>query len=82
MKAQGDRALGGTNNYLRGDQMTSGCALVAWPADYEYSGISSFIINHQGVMYEKNLGPDTSGIASKMNVFNPDQGWVTSVEIP
>lgn len=82
MNKLGERALGGINNYLRGDKMTSGFALIARPMDYDHSGITSFIINHQGVIYEENLGSDTSIIASKINAFNPDRGWVTSVEVP
>jgi hypothetical protein len=55
--------------------MIGGFALVAYPASYGSSGIMTFIVNHEGVVYEKDLGPATSAIASKMTKFNPDATW-------
>ena len=55
--------------------MIGGFALIAWPAEYGNSGITTFVINHDGVVYEKDLGEDTSKIASRTTAFNPDDTW-------
>ena len=59
---------------MRG-KMIGGFALVAYPAEYRNSGVMTFLVNHQGVVYEKDLGPDTARIASGMTAFNPDGTW-------
>jgi hypothetical protein len=55
--------------------MTAGFALVAFPVDYESSGIMTFIINQQGDVYQKDLGPDTTQLARQMTEYNPDSSW-------
>jgi hypothetical protein len=55
--------------------MIGGFALIAWPAEYGNSGITTFMINHDGVVYEKDLGQETRKIASQTTVFNPDDTW-------
>ena len=55
--------------------MIGGFALIAWPAEYGNSGITTFMINHDGVVYEKDLGPKTAQIAGSMSAFNPDDSW-------
>jgi hypothetical protein len=55
--------------------MIGGFAVIAYPARYGASGIVSFIVNHDGAVYEKDLGKDTVAIASKMTTFNPDASW-------
>ena len=55
--------------------MIGGHALVAWPATYGNSGVMTFIINHDGVVYEKDLGPKTAEAAQKITKFNPDKSW-------
>jgi hypothetical protein len=55
--------------------MIGGFAIVAWPAKHGSSGIMTFIVNQDGVVYQKNLGPDTSAVAAKMSVFDPDASW-------
>ena len=55
--------------------MIGGFALVAYPAQYGVSGIMTFIVNHDGVVYQKNLGPSTAAIARAMKEFNPDSTW-------
>jgi hypothetical protein len=55
--------------------MIGGFALVAYPAQYGSSGIMTFIVNHDGVVYEKDLGPNTPTVASAMTKFNPDETW-------
>jgi len=55
--------------------MIGGFALVAWPASYGNSGVMTFLVNHEGVVYEKDLGPDTATAVKKITRFNPDKGW-------
>jgi hypothetical protein len=55
--------------------MIGGFALVAWPGAYRSSGVKTFIVNHDGVVFEKDLGKDTGAIASKMTRFDPDKTW-------
>jgi len=78
--AQGPAAEGGAEDYLVHGLMIGGFALVAWPADYRVSGIMSFIVNQDGVVYQKDLGPKTSAIARAMTTFNPDPSWNTVPE--
>lgn len=72
---QGPAAGGGALNYLVGDKMVGGFALVAYPAEYGNSGLTTFIVSHSGDIYEKNLGPNTRQIASQMTAYNPDSTW-------
>ncbi len=55
--------------------MIGGFALVAYPARWSASGVMTFIVNHDGVVYQKNLGKDTAAIASRMVRFDPDPSW-------
>jgi Protein of unknown function (DUF2950) len=55
--------------------MIGGFGLVAWPARYGDSGVMTFTINHQGTVYQKNLGPQTAQIAPAINTFDPDPSW-------
>jgi len=55
--------------------MIGGFALVAYPAEYGNSGVMTFVVNHEGVVYEKDLGPKTPALAARMTAFNPDQTW-------
>ncbi|HRI04838.1 MAG TPA: DUF2950 domain-containing protein [Pyrinomonadaceae bacterium] len=72
---QGAAAPGGKFSYLINGNMIAGFALVAYPATYGSSGIMTFVVNQEGRVYEKNLGPQTSAIAGAMNVYNPDVTW-------
>jgi hypothetical protein len=72
---QGASAPGGAIDYVVRGNMIGGFALVAWPAEYRNSGVMTFLVNHQGRIYEKDLGPGTIGIASSMTTFNPDSSW-------
>ncbi|MCC6777128.1 MAG: DUF2950 domain-containing protein [Hyphomicrobiales bacterium] len=72
---QGASAAGGALDYVVRGKMIGGFALVAYPAEYGNSGVMTFIVNHQGVVYQKDLGPNTARIASAMTSFNPDQSW-------
>jgi hypothetical protein len=75
LSAQGKDAPGGAYGYLAHGRMIGGFALVAYPAQYGVSGVMTFIVNHEGVVYQKNLGPNTAAIARAMKQFNPDDTW-------
>ena len=75
LDAQGPAARGGARSYLSRGKLANGFALVAWPARYGETGVMSFLINHDGVVYQKNLGPATASIASAMTRFDPDATW-------
>jgi len=75
LKQQGQAAPGGAHGYVVKGHMIGGFALVAFPAKYGDSGVMSFVVNQDGVIYEKNLGPDTGAIGRGMTVFDPDAGW-------
>jgi hypothetical protein len=75
LKAQGPDAPGGTYDYVVRGKMLGGFALVAYPASWGNSGVMTFLVNHDGVVYQKDLGPDTAALARKMTRFNPDDTW-------
>ncbi len=75
LKTQGPAAEGGAANYVVKGKMMGGFALVAWPAEYGVSGVKTFIVNHRGIVYEKDLGATTSVLARQMTQFNPDKTW-------
>ncbi len=75
LKSQGPDAAGGAFDYVVNGKMIGGFALVAWPAEYGVSGIRTLIINHDGVVYEKDLGPGTALQARQMTRFNTDKSW-------
>src|SRR6267154_1436051 len=72
LKTQGPDARGGAYDYVAQGRMIGGFALVAYPATYANSGVMTFIVNHDGTVYERDLGPDTAKIAKAMWKFNPD----------
>jgi hypothetical protein len=72
---QGGHAPGGKYDYIINGNMMAGFALVAFPAVYGSSGIMTFVVNHQGKIYEKNLGPKTTELASAMKAYDPDSSW-------
>jgi len=76
---QGPKAPGGAHNFIVDGKMIGGFALIAWPAEYGNSGITTFLINHDGAVYEKDLGEDTTKIASHTTAFNPDDTWKKTV---
>jgi hypothetical protein len=75
LKSQGPEALGGAVDYLVNGKMVGGFALVAWPAEYGVSGVETFIINHEGQLFGKDLGMTTPVLARQMTRFNPDKSW-------
>jgi len=76
---QGASAPGGAMSYIVNGKMIGGFALVAYPADYGNSGVTTFIVNHAGTVYQKDLGGDTEARAKSMTSFDPDKTW-TKVE--
>jgi hypothetical protein len=77
---QGRHAPGGKYNYIINGRMIAGFALVAWPAEWGNSGIMTFIVNQQGNVCEKNLGPDTAKRAERMTTYDPDPSWKLTQE--
>jgi len=75
LTGQGEHAKGGARSYLVDGHMLGGFGLVAWPAEYGRSGVHSFLVNQLGVVYEKDLGPDSEAVAMAMTVFDPDDTW-------
>ena len=72
---QGPSADGGKIDYVFQGRMIGGFALVAYPAEYRNSGVMTFIVNHAGIVFEKDLGPGTAKLAERMTSFNPDRTW-------
>lgn len=75
LKAQGKNAPGGTYDYIINGQMIGGFALVAWPAKYGNSGVMTFVVNHDGVVYQKDLGKNTEKVAKAITKYDPDNTW-------
>jgi hypothetical protein len=75
LKGQSDKAPGGAKDYVVNGKMTGGFAFVAYPAEYRNSGVMTFIINQDGVLLQKDLGKNTTEIATAMNAFDPDASW-------
>jgi hypothetical protein len=72
---QGRDAPGGKYDYIINGRMIAGFAMVAWPVKYDSSGVMTFLVNHQGRVYQKDLGPKTAELVEKMTEFNPDHTW-------
>jgi len=75
LTGQGRNAPGGARGYIVNGKMDGGFAFVAYPAEYRSSGVMTFIVNESGVVYEKDLGPNTSILATTMTNYNPDSTW-------
>jgi Protein of unknown function (DUF2950) len=73
--SEGESAERGARNYIVSGEMRDGFALIAHPAMYGSSGVMSFIVNQDGLVYQKDLGPQTATIAAQITRFNPDSGW-------
>ena len=72
---QGKNAPGGEYNYVINGRMIAGFAMVAYPSQYRDSGVMTFIVSHNGKVYEKDLGSNTAALGVKMSSFDPDAGW-------
>ena len=75
LKGQGKHVDGGAYNYVVKGKMILGFALVAYPAEYGNSGVMTFILNQEGIIYQKDLGKDTKRRAEAMKIFDPDKSW-------
>jgi len=75
LNAQGPAATGGAKSYVVNGEMSAGFALVAWPAQYDVTGVMTFIVNQDGSLHEKDLGAQTDTLATSMTRYNPDQSW-------
>jgi hypothetical protein len=75
LTAQGSAAPGGARSYLVDGEMSAGFALVAWPAEYDSTGIMTFVVNQDGRVYETDLGAKTAATAAAMTAYNPDAAW-------
>lgn len=75
LSAQGASAPGGAYDYKLGNNMSRGFALIAWPVEYADSGVMSFMVSHEGQVFEKDLGPDGAQLATTMSRFDPDSSW-------
>jgi hypothetical protein len=75
LTSQGANAPGGARNYLVDGKMTGGFALVAFPVSYRDTGVMTFIVDQDGRVYQKDLGPDTARIAGEMVAYDPDPTW-------
>ena len=72
---QGPAAQGGAYDYVEKGKMVGGFALIAYPAEYGNSGIGTFIVSHDGTVFQKDLGPDTARLARDIGAFDPGPGW-------
>ncbi len=79
LTSQGPAAPGGARSYIKDGQLSGGYAVVAYPVEYESSGVETFMINQDGVLYQKDLGDKTAKLAEAIKAFNPDSTW-TKVE--
>jgi Protein of unknown function (DUF2950) len=75
LTAQGSNAEGGAKSYIAKDKMVGGFAFVAYPAVYRSTGVMTFIVNHNGIVYQKDLGANTETSASAMTEYDPDSSW-------
>jgi hypothetical protein len=76
---QGDKAQGGAQDYIVNGKMTGGFAILAYPAEYRNSGVMTFIVNKDGVVYQKDLGEQTADLARAMAEYNPGDGWKPAI---
>ncbi|MEW7313637.1 DUF2950 domain-containing protein [Buttiauxella gaviniae] len=75
LTAQGAEAPGGEKNYIADGKMADGYALIAWPVEYGQTGIATFMVNNQGIVYQKDLGEQTAEKVPEIKQFNPDKSW-------
>jgi hypothetical protein len=78
LAGQGASAPGGAKNYLVNGEMSGGFALVAWPAEYDVTGIMTFVVNQDGIVREADLGPGTDAAARSLALYDPDASWQTA----
>jgi hypothetical protein len=79
---QGANAKGGAYSYVVKDRMVGGFAAVAWPVRYGETGVMTFMVNHDGTVFEKDLGSDTAAAAGRIQFFDPDKTWTKADTTP
>jgi DUF2950 family protein len=77
LTAQGTDATGGAKDYMTKEELSGGFALIAWPAQYDVTGVMTFVVNQDGILREKDLGPETDQQARAVTAYNPDTSWAT-----
>jgi len=82
LKGQGPAAQMGQMNFVVNGAMIGGFALAAAPAQYRVTGIKTFIVSHEGIVYEQDLGPETLSALKRMDVYNPDKTWQVTIDEP
>ena len=75
LEGQGDNVAGGAYDYTINGNMIAGFGLIAWPVKYAETGVHTFLVNQQGIVYEADLGPETEALAAAITKFNPDDSW-------
>jgi len=80
LTAQGPAAPLGARDYIVNGMMIGGFAAIAWPGNYGVTGVQTFIVNHDGLVYQKDLGPDTSKLAPGIKAYNPDKTWTVTTD--
>jgi hypothetical protein len=75
LTAQGPAARGGAKDYIEKGELSGGFGLVAWPAEYDSTGVMTFIVNQDGTLHEADLGPDSGGRETKIALYDPDARW-------
>jgi hypothetical protein len=82
LTSQGPNAEGGAYSYLAGKRMIGGFAVIGFPAQYGASGVMTFLVNHDGIVYQKNLGLNTARLAAQIKSFDPDSTWKPATPRP
>ena len=82
LKGQGPDAFLGKLDYMIDGAMIGGFALVAVPAEYRVTGVNTFMVSYDGVVYQKDLGPDSLKIVKSMELYNPDKTWQVTNDNP
>jgi hypothetical protein len=80
LTSQGVNGPGGAKSYIVNGKVTGGFAFVAYPAEYRSSGVMTFIVNQDGVVYQQDLGPQTEVSAKAMKEYNPNSSWAKAEE--
>lgn len=80
LSSQGDNIAGGRYDYVINGNMIAGFALIAWPVKYAETGVKTFVVNQQGIVYERDLGPSTEAIVPFIDRFDPDDKWTVATE--
>ncbi len=76
---QGDKATGGAKDYMADGKLTGGFAVLAWPAEYRNSGIMTFVVGKEGIVYQRDLGEKTADAALAISEYNPGDGWKPAI---